>query len=81
MKTLAFFNNKGGVGKTALVYHVAWMLAERGVPVLAIDLDPQSNLSSMFLTEQRLAELWNERKTVMAAVQPLVARSGDIAPA
>ena len=65
MKTLAFFNNKGGVG----------------VPVLAIDLDPQSNLSSMFLTEQRLAELWNERKTVMAAVQPLVARSGDIAPA
>lgn len=27
MKTIAFFNNKGGVGKTSLVYHVAWMLS------------------------------------------------------
>ena len=25
---LTFFNNKGGVGKTSLVYHVSWMLAE-----------------------------------------------------
>jgi len=27
VKTIAFFNNKGGVGKTSLVYHLAWMLA------------------------------------------------------
>ena len=40
MTTIAFFNNKGGVGKTSLVYHVAWMLAEHGVRVVAADLDP-----------------------------------------
>ena len=35
MKTIAFFNNKGGVGKTTLVYHLAWMYAELGFSVVA----------------------------------------------
>jgi len=56
MRTIAFFNNKGGVGKTTLVYHVAWMLAELGHKVLAADLDPQANLTSMFLDEDQLEE-------------------------
>ncbi len=51
MRTIAFFNNKGGVGKTTLVYHIAWMMMELGQKVLAADLDPQANLSSMFLDE------------------------------
>ena len=34
MKTIVFFNNKGGVGKTSLVYHLAWMYADMGVSVL-----------------------------------------------
>ena len=49
MKTIAFFNNKGGVGKTTLVYHLAWMYAELGFSVVAADLDPQANLSAVFL--------------------------------
>jgi Mrp family chromosome partitioning ATPase len=36
---IAFFNNKGGVGKTSLVYHLAWMYAELGVPVVAADFE------------------------------------------
>ena len=52
MKIIAFFNNKGGVGKTTLVYHLAYMLAEQGYKVLAADLDPQSNLTAMFLEEK-----------------------------
>ncbi|HXE64787.1 MAG TPA: ParA family protein [Bryobacteraceae bacterium] len=84
MKTVAFFNNKGGVGKTSLVYHLAWMFADRGLPVLAVDLDPQANLTSMFLHEERLEEIWpdsdDHRSTIYGAVRPILRGIGDIAP-
>jgi MinD-like ATPase involved in chromosome partitioning or flagellar assembly len=35
---LTFFNNKGGVGKTSLVFHLAWMLSEMDKRVITIDL-------------------------------------------
>lgn len=74
MKSLVFFNNKGGVGKTTTVYHLAWMLAEKGHGVLAVDLDPQSNLSSMFLTQERMEEVVLEESkqlTVLDAIVPV----------
>ena len=83
MRTVAFFNNKGGVGKTSLVYHLAWMYADLGLNVVAADLDPQANLTSMFLDETRLEELWaedGERQTVFGALQPLLGGTGDVAP-
>ncbi len=55
---LTFFNHKGGVGKTSLVFHVAWMLSMLGKRVVAIDLDPQANLTSAFLSEDDLEALW-----------------------
>ena len=82
MKTVAFFNNKGGVGKTSLVYHLAWMLADCGVKVLTIDLDPQANLTAMFLDEDRLEQLWPDDDhpgTVYGAIQPILRGTGDIA--
>jgi len=82
MKTIAFFNNKGGVGKTTLVYHLAWMLADRGVRTLAIDLDPQANLTAMFLDEERLEELWPDNahpQTVYGAILPILRGIGDVA--
>lgn len=82
MKTLVFFNNKGGVGKTSLVYHMAWMFAELGVDVVAIDLDPQSNLTASFLDEEQLEALWEPgqplRRTILGLIQPLLERLGDI---
>jgi len=82
MKTIAFFNNKGGVGKTSLVYHLAWMFADHGVPVLAVDLDPQANLTAMFLNEDRLEEIWPESEehpaTVHGAVRPILRGLGDV---
>ncbi len=81
MKTITFFNNKGGVGKTSLVYHLAWMYADLGVNVVAADLDPQANLTSMFLDDSRLEALWaegNGRRTIYGAIQPLLEGSGDV---
>ena len=79
---LTFFNNKGGVGKTSLVYHLAWMLSDMGHQVLACDLDPQANLTAAFLDEERLEKLWandNDRpeRTILHCIRPLT-KVGDI---
>lgn len=81
MRTVAFFNNKGGVGKTTLVYHLAYMIADRGETVLVVDLDPQANLTSMFLDEDRLEDLWpaNEHpQTIFGALRPIIRGIGDV---
>ena len=49
MKSIAFFNNKGGVSKTTTCFNLGWMLAERGHTVVMVDADPQCNLSGMVL--------------------------------
>jgi len=82
MKTIAFFNNKGGVGKTSLVYHLAWMFADHGIKTLAVDLDPQANLTAMFLDEEKLVQLWPDAEhpdTVYGAIRPVLRGIGDIA--
>lgn len=82
---LTFFNNKGGVGKTSLVFHLAWMFAEMGKRVVAIDLDPQANLTSAFLDEDVLEALWDDESarpagsTIYGCIQPLI-KVGDILP-
>jgi chromosome partitioning protein len=81
---IAFFNNKGGVGKTSLVYHLAWMYCDLGLKVVAADLDPQANLTAAFLEEDRLEEVWgevdyNNYNTVFRCIKPLLSGVGDIA--
>jgi len=81
MRTIAFFNNKGGVGKTSMVYHLSWMFRDMGQSVLAVDLDPQSNLTSIFLDESEVEKLWPDGKhpdTILGAIDPLLQRLGDI---
>jgi cellulose biosynthesis protein BcsQ len=77
MKIITFFNNKGGVGKTTTVYHVAWMLSELGIKTIAVDLDPQSNLTSMFLSDSRLESVYDQGDpvTILDAITPIV--NGD----
>lgn len=78
--TVAFFNNKGGVGKTSLVYHMAWMYADQGYKVLAIDLDPQANLTAAMVEEERLEALWSPggAPTIYGAIAPLMGGTGDV---
>lgn len=84
MKTVAFFNNRQGVDKTSLVYHLAWMFAELGKTVLAVDLDPQANLTAMFLDDDQLEEVWSDESdhagTIQGVVAPILCGTGDIAP-
>ena len=77
---LTFFNNKGGVGKTSLVYHLSWMFSNLGYRVLACDLDPQANLSAAFLDDDRLEALFDpgdQAGTVYKCVKPLT-EVGDL---
>lgn len=78
MKTIAFFNNKGGVGKTSLAFHVSWMLRELGHCVLAADLDPQANLTGMCMQEDRLEEVLEKKESLFDALEPLIQGTGDI---
>lgn len=81
MKSIAFFNNKGGVGKTTLGYHLSWMFGELGYSVVAADLDPQANLTAMFLDEDRLEELWpdgDHPRSIHGSVSPILRGLGDI---
>lgn len=47
MKTVAFFNTVGGVGKTTLAYHLGWALADLGKKVVVVDCDPQAGLTCL----------------------------------
>lgn len=79
---VTFFNNKGGVGTTSLVYHLAWMLADLGHRVVAADLDPQANLTAAFLDEEEIEELWSAEatRTIWSAIRPFVEGEGTIEP-
>ncbi|WP_323379932.1 ParA family protein [Streptomyces alkaliphilus] len=58
VKSIALFNNKGGVGKATLTYHLAHMMQRIGLSVLVVDLDPQTNLTAMCLDESEIEDLW-----------------------
>lgn len=60
MKTISIFNNKGGVGKTTLSFHLAHALSEMGKRVLMIDADPQCNLTLYSLPQEKIIKIWDQ---------------------
>ena len=80
---LTFFNNKNGVGKTSLVYHLAWMYAGLGKRTVVVDFDPQAALTTAFLDDERLYDIWNASQTgatVFQCVKPLADGGGIARP-
>ncbi|MFZ6819429.1 ParA family protein [Undibacterium sp. Ji22W] len=80
MKIVSIFNNKGGVGKTTYMYHIAHLLAQRGKKVLIVDLDSQCNLSAYSMDEAELERSWKTDRgnSIWNAIEPLYERLGDI---
>ena len=50
VKIISLFNHKGGVSKTTTSFNIGWSLAKKGLKVLLVDADPQSNLTSLALS-------------------------------
>jgi chromosome partitioning protein len=82
MKSISLFNNKGGVGKTTLTFHLAHMFARQGLRTLALDYDPQANLTAVFLDEVALEALWGAAaapaSTVARCIDRLRRGKGDV---
>lgn len=62
MKIISVFNNKGGVGKSTLCFHLACALNEMGKKVLIVDLDPQCNLTICGMKEEELHKIWEQEE-------------------
>ena len=52
MKTIAFCNHKGGVGKTTSTASIGVAMARQGKKVLLVDLDGQANLTGIFVSPE-----------------------------
>src|SRR3984893_4168841 len=63
---IAFANQKGGVAKTTTTLNLGVALVEKGMRVLAIDLDPQGNLT--------MSQGWNPDEIERSIVDVLVQR-------
>lgn len=74
MKSVAFFTNKGGVGKTTLICNLAAFLArEHNKRILVVDADPQTNASQYMFEDDIIEEIYNDRAayTIYSVALPL----------
>ncbi|MCX7112976.1 MAG: AAA family ATPase [Proteobacteria bacterium] len=63
MKSVVFFNNKGGVGKTTLVCNVASFLnIHKSKRVLLIDADPQCNATQALLSDEMCEKIYLSKR-------------------
>lgn len=74
-RSICFFNNKGGVGKTTLVANLAAELALNvGQKILVIDVDPQCNLTQYLLDDEQFDTTYRAdtpTKTIFDIINPL----------
>jgi cellulose biosynthesis protein BcsQ len=78
-KLISIFNNKGGVGKTTYMFHVAHMLARKNLTVLMIDCDSQCNLTTYALRDADIVRSWrDDGNSIFQMIEPVYRTIGDI---
>lgn len=75
MQSIAFFNNKGGVGKTTLACNlVSYINIHKGKRVLLVDADPQCNATQALLSDEECEEIYlsgnSSTKTLYSYLSP-----------
>lgn len=80
-KVISVFNNKGGVGKTTMVWNIGDALARKGKKVLLVDFDPQCNLSIAVLGSEAFTKTLPTQnvpygKTIRAYLQRFLQGTG-----
>ena len=84
MKTIAFFNVKGGCGKTTSCINISYILATKyEKKVLLIDLDPQANSSDFFIDQDydtSIEDVFVGRKNINECIQHTKYDRLDIIP-
>lgn len=79
MKILSVFNNKGGVGKTTYLYHIAHLIARNGKTVLMVDCDSQCNLTAYSMCDNEIERAWGEKgNSIYRAIERVHKGMGDI---
>lgn len=79
MIQLAIFNNKGGVGKTTYLYHIANILADIGICTLMVDCDSQCNLTAYAIDDVEIKKSWGEKgNSIYRVIQRVAENMGDI---
>jgi chromosome partitioning protein len=77
MRVVAFFNHKGGVGKTTLVYNTGLALASQGKKVIFIDLDAQANLTTAAIRPDEVEKILESETTIYSSLRPVIDGSGS----
>lgn len=73
---ISLFNNKGGVGKTTNVFNIADALGAKGKRVIAVDFDPQCNLSINALGNDGFFDVLESQMTIRSFLQPRLQGTG-----